>query len=266
MTLIIWVNILLNTIDGHIWKNNTRCIFKINVNDLIPGLLHIRIWELLAVILLAPRSLGHTGYDLLSQSISSQNQKDSALVSCGCCNKLPQTKGFPGGSVVKNPPANAGDIVDMGSICGLGASPGEGNSNPTILFIYVFKIFSSCFIYTHTHTHTHTLATKTGGNSLEEVEESNSRSQQSIKQHRHFIWFHFWKFTTDNYHQHVIQILQNTVQRNNLNLRAKVAEITFLMLSLRYNLHTIKFALLWCLIQWFQYIYRVVHSSPLCNF
>ena len=52
--------------------------------------------------------------------------------------------------MVKNSPANAGDIVDMGSICGLGASPEEGNSNPTILFIYVFKIFSSCFIHTHT--------------------------------------------------------------------------------------------------------------------
>ena len=36
-------------------------------------------------------------------------------------------KGFPGGSVVKNPPANAGD---PGSIPGLGRSPGEGNGTP----------------------------------------------------------------------------------------------------------------------------------------
>ena len=35
--------------------------------------------------------------------------------------------GFPGGSVVKNPPANAGDV---GSSPGLGRSPGEGNGNP----------------------------------------------------------------------------------------------------------------------------------------
>ena len=35
--------------------------------------------------------------------------------------------GFPGGSVVKNPPANA---RDAGSIPGLGKSPGEGNGNP----------------------------------------------------------------------------------------------------------------------------------------
>ena len=35
--------------------------------------------------------------------------------------------GFPGGSVVKNPPAIAGD---QGSIPGSGRSPGEGNGNP----------------------------------------------------------------------------------------------------------------------------------------
>ena len=35
--------------------------------------------------------------------------------------------GFPGRSVVKNPPAIAGDA---GSIPGLGRFPGEGNGNP----------------------------------------------------------------------------------------------------------------------------------------
>ena len=35
--------------------------------------------------------------------------------------------GLPGGSVVKNLPASAGDV---GSIPGLGRSPGEGHSNP----------------------------------------------------------------------------------------------------------------------------------------
>ena len=38
--------------------------------------------------------------------------------------------GFPGGTVVKNPPANAGDTGDMGSIPGSGRSPGIGNGNP----------------------------------------------------------------------------------------------------------------------------------------
>ena len=36
-------------------------------------------------------------------------------------------KGFPGGSVVRNTPANVGD---PGLIPGSGRSPGEGNSNP----------------------------------------------------------------------------------------------------------------------------------------
>ena len=35
--------------------------------------------------------------------------------------------GFPGDSVVENPPANAGNV---GSIPGLGRSPAEGNGNP----------------------------------------------------------------------------------------------------------------------------------------
>ena len=39
-------------------------------------------------------------------------------------------KGFPGGSVVKNLPANAGDLGDMGSIPGLGRSLGGGHGNP----------------------------------------------------------------------------------------------------------------------------------------
>ena len=38
--------------------------------------------------------------------------------------------GFPGDAVLKNPPANAGDTRDVGSIPGLGRSPGVGNGNP----------------------------------------------------------------------------------------------------------------------------------------
>ena len=39
-------------------------------------------------------------------------------------------QGFPGGTVVKNPPANAGDAKDVGSIPESGRSPGEGNGYP----------------------------------------------------------------------------------------------------------------------------------------
>ena len=38
--------------------------------------------------------------------------------------------GFPGGAVVKNLPANAGDTGDAASVLGLGRSPGVGDSNP----------------------------------------------------------------------------------------------------------------------------------------
>ena len=53
-------------------------------------------------------------------------------VSCGLgihdlyCVEVCSLWGFPGGSVVKNMPANAGD---MGSVAGSGRSPGKGNGN-----------------------------------------------------------------------------------------------------------------------------------------
>ena len=37
---------------------------------------------------------------------------------------------LPGGTVDKNPPANAGDIRDVDPIPPWGRSPGEGNGNP----------------------------------------------------------------------------------------------------------------------------------------
>ena len=39
-------------------------------------------------------------------------------------------RSFPAALVVKNPPANAGDIRDEGSIPGSGRSPGGGRGNP----------------------------------------------------------------------------------------------------------------------------------------
>ena len=38
--------------------------------------------------------------------------------------------GFPGGAVVKNPPAKARDAGDAGSIPGSGRSPRGGHGNP----------------------------------------------------------------------------------------------------------------------------------------
>ena len=43
------------------------------------------------------------------------------------CHKMLYNHGFPGGSEVKH---SACDVGDLGSIPGLGRSPGEGNGNP----------------------------------------------------------------------------------------------------------------------------------------
>ena len=44
--------------------------------------------------------------------------------------RLYSTLGFPGGSVVKNPPVNAGDAAYAGSIPGMGKASGEDEGNP----------------------------------------------------------------------------------------------------------------------------------------
>ena len=51
--------------------------------------------------------------------------------SCPTCSSSSNNYiGFPGGSAVKNPSANARDIRDEGWMPGLGRSPGGGNGNP----------------------------------------------------------------------------------------------------------------------------------------
>ena len=43
-------------------------------------------------------------------------------------------QGFPGGAMVKNPLANAGDAGDKGSVPGLGRSPGGGMATHSSIF------------------------------------------------------------------------------------------------------------------------------------
>ena len=43
-------------------------------------------------------------------------------------------RGFPGGTVVNNPPASLGDTGVVGLIPGSGRSPGEGNDYPLQYF------------------------------------------------------------------------------------------------------------------------------------
>ena len=56
----------------------------------------------------------------------------SVAVVCGLssCSRAQAQWGFPGGKVVKNLPANAGDIRDAGLIPGLSRSSGGGHGNP----------------------------------------------------------------------------------------------------------------------------------------
>ena len=78
--------------------------------------------------------------------------------------------GSPTGTMVKNPPANAGDARDLGSIPGLGKSPGEENGNPLqysclgnpmdrgawwATLHEIMNSWTQMSDYTHTHTHTH---------------------------------------------------------------------------------------------------------------
>ena len=45
-------------------------------------------------------------------------------------NQRHRHEGFPGGTVVKDPPANAGNTKHSGLIPGVERSPGVGNGNP----------------------------------------------------------------------------------------------------------------------------------------
>ena len=80
-----------------------------------------------------------------------------------------QSLGFPSGAVVKNPPANAGDTGDVGSIPESGRSPGGGNGNPLRYSCLENSMESSMAGYSpwgrneldmpelaHTHIHKHT--------------------------------------------------------------------------------------------------------------
>ena len=75
--------------------------------------------------------------------------------------------GFPGDSVVKNLPANAGDTGDVSSVHGSGRSPRGGNGNPLQYSclgnpmdkgawrVTVHGVAESVMTEQLTHTHTH---------------------------------------------------------------------------------------------------------------
>ena len=69
---------------------------------------------------------GYTHYGVVCrhESVCSETCSSQSYLLCICIFKY---LGFPGGSVVKNPSASAGDA---GSISGSGRSTGEGKGNP----------------------------------------------------------------------------------------------------------------------------------------
>ena len=87
----------------------------------------------------------------------------------GCSyGRLPGRENFPGGTVVKNLPDNAGDAREASWIPGLGRSPGVRNGYPlqyscleismerSLAAMSMRSQKSATGVSTHTHTHTHT--------------------------------------------------------------------------------------------------------------
>ena len=80
--------------------------------------------------------------------------------------QLVTSEAFPGAPEVKNPPANAGDLRDVGLIPESGRFPGGGNDNP-LCSILAWRIprteepgglqsMGPQRVHTRAHTHTHT--------------------------------------------------------------------------------------------------------------
>ena len=59
-----------------------------------------------------------------------QGQEESSILRCR--GRSSKAEGSPAALVVKNLPANAGDVRDAGLIPGSGRSPGGGNGNPHV--------------------------------------------------------------------------------------------------------------------------------------
>ena len=59
-----------------------------------------------------------------------ENKKPKKRRASGFDPRLRELLGFPGGTSIKNPPANAGAVRHSGSIPGLGRSPGGRPGNP----------------------------------------------------------------------------------------------------------------------------------------
>ena len=89
-----------------------------------------------------------------------------------------KTRDFPGGSVVKNLSASAEDARDMGSVPGLGRSPGGGSGNPVQYFClensmdrgaWQSKVPEVTKSWTQLSTHTHTNKMTVSDNAIQQL-------------------------------------------------------------------------------------------------
>ena len=107
---------------GHDWATSLFTVYWFVLSALHPHLTRIYAsgeLKLCLCLLLYPQDLERE----LRLSRHSRNTGVSIWVNL-------QKKGSPDTSNVKNPPANAGDAIDAGSIPESGRSPGVGNGNP----------------------------------------------------------------------------------------------------------------------------------------
>ena len=81
----------------------------------------------LATDTLCKKEVPKCGKGLFGRKASLLSGSDTVLPKSYLCANM-DVEGFPGGAVVKNPPAKAGGARDAGLIPGLGRSPG-GHSN-----------------------------------------------------------------------------------------------------------------------------------------
>ena len=71
-----------------------------------------------------------TGPSFFCESVSSQGFSSLCVYLCLSVSLSSYNRASQAALVVKNPPAHAGDIRDVGSVAGLGRSPGGGHGNP----------------------------------------------------------------------------------------------------------------------------------------
>ena len=87
--------------------------------------------------------VAHSNVGIVGQNICNLNCPGGYRV------KATLGRGFPSGTVAKNPPANAGDTRDSASIPVLGRSPGIGNGKPLQYFCLEKSMDRTCWATVH---------------------------------------------------------------------------------------------------------------------